>query len=483
MTYAITCEQTRDGRLWASGFGAKGDGVADDTAALRAALLALAASGGGTLDLPPGKYLLRPTASDLPVIAGTTPKVRVRGAGEATEIQVASDALPYSHLFNLAGDGIEIEDLVVNHQVDQNPWRDGETAARKSFEISGRGTRLKNVHIINSSAVSDITLSGSDIEVNNCHWRNIGDDPSHKEHDWSGIYTQSASNVRITGCSVEGAKPGAPSAHTFIEIHGSDHLVMGCSAKDVAKLCNLTGISAGVDQGNRIIGNVAHGVMCGALVWAAPYYEPPEGVGIDGALIYGNSFYLAKAGLWGSGDALYGVVCHPHASYGIHGLKVRSNYVEGPAEDDVAPNNSSCALGWYCSEEDPQSFEDCDISHNTVVGFPMAGVRVTGVLARNVDITDNQLRDCGKTQHAVNSGYRAPLFLAPAAGSERIGVTRNRIFDSLARCEYGIHVTTTGSSKVYLRDNEVEAGTVSTAHLVGDPIVRGLWRNGVDEAA
>ena len=44
-------------------FGAKGDGVTDDTAALRAALVAMHASPGMSLTFPPGLYQLTPTSS------------------------------------------------------------------------------------------------------------------------------------------------------------------------------------------------------------------------------------------------------------------------------------------------------------------------------------------------------------------------------------------------------------------------------------
>ena len=40
-----------------SSYGAKGDGAAKDTAAIQAAVDAASASGGGTVEFPPGTYL------------------------------------------------------------------------------------------------------------------------------------------------------------------------------------------------------------------------------------------------------------------------------------------------------------------------------------------------------------------------------------------------------------------------------------------
>src|SRR5208283_1553214 len=46
------------GVFHARAFGARGDGVADDTAAIRASLAACAAAGGGTVYFQSGKYVI-----------------------------------------------------------------------------------------------------------------------------------------------------------------------------------------------------------------------------------------------------------------------------------------------------------------------------------------------------------------------------------------------------------------------------------------
>ncbi|WP_165228892.1 glycosyl hydrolase family 28-related protein [Aquisphaera insulae] len=50
-----------DGILHIKTFGARGDGVSDDTAAIRAAIAAASAAGGGILFFPPGKYVITST--------------------------------------------------------------------------------------------------------------------------------------------------------------------------------------------------------------------------------------------------------------------------------------------------------------------------------------------------------------------------------------------------------------------------------------
>lgn len=62
--------------------GAKGDGVADDTAAIQAALNYVNTRGGGVVHLPPGRYRKADTGATLVMYANTT----IRGAGDSSVV-------------------------------------------------------------------------------------------------------------------------------------------------------------------------------------------------------------------------------------------------------------------------------------------------------------------------------------------------------------------------------------------------------------
>ncbi len=68
------------GVFHARAFGARGDGVADDTAAIKAALAACAAAGGGTVYFQPGKYVI---SSTIQVNDG---RIVIQGAGWGSTI-------------------------------------------------------------------------------------------------------------------------------------------------------------------------------------------------------------------------------------------------------------------------------------------------------------------------------------------------------------------------------------------------------------
>lgn len=93
-------------------FGAVGDGVADDTAAIQAALDAIGGSGGGVVSLPRGTFRV---TSQLSVRSGTT----LRGVGSTSVIQadigatddsiVKMEAVSDVRISDLALDGMQLE--------------------------------------------------------------------------------------------------------------------------------------------------------------------------------------------------------------------------------------------------------------------------------------------------------------------------------------------------------------------------------------
>ncbi|MBV9646904.1 MAG: hypothetical protein JO043_05530, partial [Candidatus Eremiobacteraeota bacterium] len=76
-------------------FGARGDGHTDDTAAIAAALEAARKSGGGTVYVPAGVYLIDPPAQPLYLSSNVT----LLGVGNASVLRVKDDAGQYNFIF------------------------------------------------------------------------------------------------------------------------------------------------------------------------------------------------------------------------------------------------------------------------------------------------------------------------------------------------------------------------------------------------
>src|SRR5262249_36147780 len=102
-------------------FGAKGDGVTDDTAAIQTRINPVYNAAGGQVYFPPGTYIVHPTIHIMPNII-------LQGAGSSQSvIELANHAANFSYLF-VAGDGqtpmphdIAVYDLGFNGNSQNNP--------------------------------------------------------------------------------------------------------------------------------------------------------------------------------------------------------------------------------------------------------------------------------------------------------------------------------------------------------------------------
>jgi hypothetical protein len=105
------------GMISVKSFGAKGDGVTDDRAAIQAAIDAATAHGGGVY-IPRGTYVIsRDRAYGLHIDR----TVHVRGAGQGlTVLQQQADTPPSVRLINVSGAGVVIEDLTLDGNKQHN---------------------------------------------------------------------------------------------------------------------------------------------------------------------------------------------------------------------------------------------------------------------------------------------------------------------------------------------------------------------------
>ena len=115
-------------------FGAVGNGVADDTAAIQAAVDALISNGGGTLYVPKGTYK---TTSEILI---TADKIRIVGAGrESTVINPATN----SNCFNfqqIGGKGWGVEDLSIKYLADG-------TAGTAIYALDASSGEISNLYV------------------------------------------------------------------------------------------------------------------------------------------------------------------------------------------------------------------------------------------------------------------------------------------------------------------------------------------------
>jgi len=473
-----------------NGRGLSGDGQADDTAALRA-ILANAALTGSAVELPPGVYVVAPTQANGIILPMSGANLRIVGGGIGrTVIRVATGALAYRAILNGAVPGLRVEGVTFDHNVAGNPLFGAAelvSGPRYTIEAAGGDLSIVDCEITNASSLNDLALYGSGISVLGCLWTNYGDDPSHVAHDSSCIYAQSADEVRVEGCRWIGAYPGAPGARTAIEVHSSRNIISRNFIRDFAHGINLTGVAIADSVGHVVADNVMHGVGHGIRIFSSPYSTHVSGFGIDGAVVANNFIGMARTGVWSdSANGMFGIVTDPAAGLDVRGLLIYANVIESPLEAEVvASNSASCGIGWFSVAG--KAFHDSSISENTIIGFPMAGIRLSCDV-RGCNISGNRLTNCGSTLDQTHpAAYRTPIFIATTGN--RIYVERNKIADTNAvtRNAYGMQLFLADAAMAYVIDNFVDVtgdgqAFVAAAYLQdgSSPILKGLYSNGVD---
>ena len=182
-------------------YGAVGDGVANDSAALRAALASFGAA-GGVLFIPPGTYNLNSADGSDRWIARIPANVTVAGAGMgSTVLKVGASIANNAACLYSTGDNVTVRDL----QVDGNKSRTG-----SAFNALGDGidfeTPGKNMSVI-SVLVKDCLGEGIDYDavsgglISGCVVQNGGGNGIHVADD-------SAELVLVTSCRTSGNAAG-----------------------------------------------------------------------------------------------------------------------------------------------------------------------------------------------------------------------------------------------------------------------------------
>ena len=139
-------DQTELSNVWLEQFGAKGDGVTDDTAAIQTALIALGSDRayGNVLYIPAGTYKITQKLTyykrEFTSILGKDPATIIfKWAGPAGGTMLAVDGVDHSRIRRIAFDGSSSAGVLVD-QSGVTPWwplRHGKRIRRRHFQGCG----------------------------------------------------------------------------------------------------------------------------------------------------------------------------------------------------------------------------------------------------------------------------------------------------------------------------------------------------------
>ena len=451
-------------------YGARGDGVTNDTSAIRAAINAM--EDGDTLYFPAGCYIVKaPDPETLSILPLANRNITVCGDGIGfSKIKVANSCPTYHWLlgpdpWDSYLSGLEICDLTFDHNIANNAiTNQAEIMAWPEYTCgaySGTGINIHDIEIINASSVNNIVLNcgGSGHQIKNVTAYNLGDDPNHVAHDTSFIY-EVTQGCTVDNCYISAVTNG-PAVVCAIEMHGQGYTVQNCTITDFEIGMNLAGISPW-DSGGLVTENTITGCSTGLYLWSLAYTGHESGYGIDGLTISYNNITLTDA--YFTYDTPIGIAFYEQWAHDtwnpldVTELHITNNTITAPLETSPSSYTvfSGTGIGWvYLNEDKPMvTLSNSSITDNIIINFPLSGIKFKCNLD-NVSITGNTLTNCGTTlRPEVYQPYKTPLSITAGTVST-LDISRNKFIDDLpvTRNKFFIYAHATSSSGFKIIDN------------------------------
>ena len=395
--------------------GATGDGSTDDTAAVVRAFSDVCHSGGGTIYLPPGIFIVDPASSSIPICSNLV----VEGSGT---LKVKPNAGNYRYIFAPAPmmapvNDVTFRDITVDQNTSANTTatiRIGEdNTLQHVWQIFG-GTNLhfEDMHLyvsgVNPIDVNGPTISGVYIARNHIVFRKR---PGQPEFDNSSIYIH-GTDFHVTDNTFTSTM--ADAAVTAIEIHEGSGSVSGNTINFYSGGLNLVDL-----HGATVIGNSVRNAAYGISLWSSSKMES--------VTVQGNTISIDQA-TRGTPSA-YGIA----TSYnlGINGdfanLQISANVIsfEQESSSRTMANNVNYGIGLQAFG----NIANAVLLGNEIVRAPVRGIVVGVVDAKyttsRVSVRDNRIIDAGSNLSPGTAGYSAAIVVQGNLSS--IDVLRNRL--------------------------------------------------------
>lgn len=376
-------------------YGAKGDGVTDDTAAIQAALDAAKAAGGGTVYVRPGTYMVAATATRISIGSNTT----LMGAGNSSIIRVRNNNGDYEDLFRPIGfvEHVTIQDLRIDQNPDGNP---GNTIASGAF---GRSEAVfgfasyDDVHISRvtfspSIGVHAIAMSGvtGRASITDCTFDFVRP-PSNPLYDSSVIYVESSGLVLRDNTFRSAVLPNSRGGVCAIEVHGGPSVISGNTVDGFRIGMNLTP----PDHGDltrtsymTVTQNTLTRVLQGMLIWSSTNKS------LRGITVSDNLIAVAQVdhalGTWSTGITLNHLSLLAGDNRDIIITSNQIRFQDDPTGMKLDDDSRFAAIGIG-----PQgSVSNVLVANNVVINAPGRGIIVGNTalatsVYRNIDVLNN----------------------------------------------------------------------------------------------
>lgn len=422
-------------------FGAKGDGATDDTAALRIAF-DYAAAIGKRCFIPRGTYVISPTkqSDGYTYCFALESNLHIEGCAgrEGAILKVVTDERSYTSIFSnvrSAVKNVTIENIVIeqDHTAASDELRNAGVSNMKCAVHASRkceDVTLHNIHFKNCCGVNTVIFgepSSNNITISSCRF----DYEMTENVDW---YDRSVIYLNCNNYLVENnTVNGNFECLGGIEMHGYNgtargNLVEKCyTAINVAMDYDTSKNVAGIFISENRLENNARGIH----IWGNYRNEKSgvAGITINSNVILTDGEELAKMfnnfdGTGAVNKTLSGIETNEGVTTAYKDLKILNNSIifrntlfsrDPQALPDKRKNFLSIVssgIGVWADAD----IEGITISQNYVEGSFGNGIKIglrsngTDKTIKNVVVTDNVLKDCGRAADG-NAQYMAYILL------------------------------------------------------------------------
>lgn len=433
------------GAISVKDFGAIGNGVNDDTAAIQEAINEVSQNGGGIVFFPAGTYKVSIDKSKEHAIS-IRPNITLQGAGNSTStIKLADSQGNYEAV--IAGErpdsdvsDFKMYDIAVDSNNDNNPVN-----SLSDFNLGqGRfavqifiGSRIRiercrfknqsNTQTLITSITRDDENEVTDIVIKDNVFEGIGGDVI--DYDHSTIYTH-GKNIQILNnkfSTKNGA--GTNGARTAIEIHGDEHIVKNNEINGYANGINVTGVArSSINQ--DISENIIKNAHTGITIWSYFAKGNTSNPALVNVKIANNAITLdvnSWRNIWGYLPSL-GINLYSASDAGIQGLEIVNNNILFTNFSGTVGSGDKYVSGISLARINSSiQSQDIKILGNRIENSLASGIYISMPIDQ-LDISGNYILNAAQTTGSFDDFYKSAILANKQLAN--MTIDKNTIIDN-----------------------------------------------------